>query len=81
MLCSLYLIASAPESELILNTSAYFLETADYGGRWEQSDQGSQSGVMLATQFEHPLPPSPEQRRIAGILDQADDCAPSAAKQ
>ena len=70
-----YLIRIRPSTKVDPRYLAYFFDTPDYWGQVALRAQGAGQPGINASKLKEislPLPPLPEQRRIAAILDQAD---------
>ena len=71
-----YLIRVRPrQTDVDPGYLARFFETQDYWGQVNQNSSGTAQGGVNASKLKKlsvPLPPLPEQRRIAAILDKAD---------
>lgn len=70
-----YLIRIRPNAKVDPRYLAYFFDTPDYWGQVALRAQGAGQPGINASKLKElsiPLPPLPEQKRIAAILDQAD---------
>ncbi len=70
-----YLIRIRPKSCIDSRYLAYFFNTPDYWGQVASRAQGAGQPGINASKLKEltvPIPPLSEQKRIAGILDQAD---------
>lgn len=71
-----YLIRVKPSRLVDPNYLAHFFQSSGYWGQIKRKTQGAAQGGVNASslsELEIPLPPFDEQRRIAAILDKADD--------
>lgn len=70
-----YLIRVRPSSRVFAGFLAHFFQSSGYWAQVQKRIQGAAQGGVNATSLGElaiPLPPLPEQRRIAAILDKAD---------
>lgn len=70
-----YLIRVKPSSRIYPAYLAHFFQSQGYWSQIQKRTQGAAQGGVNATSLSEiaiPLPPLPEQRRVAAILDKAD---------